>query len=90
MIREIDGGGSSHLSQNSVIAHFGLGDASKVDSVIVTWVGGKKQMLTDQNTNQKLTITEVEGANKMTWWVWALLILAMLLIAHFLIKRFSP
>ena len=87
MIREIDGGGSSHLSQNSVIAHFGLGDATKVDSVIVTWLGGKKQILTDQVANQKVTITEVEGTMKMTCWVWALSILTLLLIAYFLAKK---
>ena len=44
MIREIDGGGSSHLSQSSTIAHFGAGNAAIADSIIVTWVGGKKQI----------------------------------------------
>ena len=60
MIREIDGG-SSHLSQNSTIAHFGLGQATSVDSVIVTWNGGKKQILTNQKANNLLTIVEVAG-----------------------------
>ncbi len=62
MIREIDGGGSSHLSQNSTIAHFGLGEATTVDSVIVTWSGGKRQVLTSQTANQLLTITETGDA----------------------------
>ncbi len=57
MIREIDGG-SSHLSQNSTVAHFGLGTATTVDSVIVTWIGGKKQIFTNQKANVKLTIVE--------------------------------
>ena len=39
MIREIDGG-SSHESQNSSIAHFGLNDVNLIDSVIVRWPGG--------------------------------------------------
>ncbi|MDX2283895.1 MAG: CRTAC1 family protein [Bacteroidia bacterium] len=60
MIREIDGGGSSHLSQNSVIAHFGLGSASVADSIIVTWTGGKRQILTAQPVNTLLTIEEAE------------------------------
>jgi enediyne biosynthesis protein E4 len=34
-IREIDGGGSSHLSQNATYAHFGIGSASKIDEIIV-------------------------------------------------------
>ena len=59
MIREVDGG-SSHLSQNSTIAHFGLSEASNVDSVIITWVGGKKQILVNQKSNSLLTVTEIE------------------------------
>lgn len=61
MIREIDGGGSSHLSQNSTIAHFGLGAATSVDSVVVTWTGGKRQVLAEQEVNQLLTIVEAGG-----------------------------
>ena len=60
MIREIDGG-SSHISQNSTIAHFGVGEATSVDSVIVNWLGGKTQILTDQGVNSLLTIQETES-----------------------------
>ncbi len=60
MIREIDGGGSSHLSQNSVIAHFGLGDSKTVDSIKITWPGGHEQLLTNQQANTLLTIEEIE------------------------------
>jgi hypothetical protein len=76
MIREIDGGGSSHLSQNSKIAHFGLGEAASVDSVLVTWAGGKEQLLTGQAVNQLLTIEEVEGPPRKAgswWWLVGLL-----------------
>jgi hypothetical protein len=58
MLREIDGGGSSHLSQNSTIAHFGLGNAAQVDSLIITWAGGKKQILVNQTANQFIRIKE--------------------------------
>ncbi|HEY0742361.1 MAG TPA: CRTAC1 family protein [Chryseosolibacter sp.] len=58
MIREIDGG-SSHLSQNSLMAHFGLGDATTVTSVKVIWPGGKVQQVTEQNANQVLVIKEI-------------------------------
>ena len=61
LIREIDGG-SSHLSQNSTIAHFGLGDAEKVESITVKWVGGKTQTLTDVAANQMITIKEEAGS----------------------------
>ena len=68
-LREIDGGASSHLSQNSTVAHVGLGKATVIDSVIVTWTGGKKQVLTNQKPNQLLVITEVPTA-PLSPWLW--------------------
>ena len=62
MMREIDGGDSSHLSQNSTIAHFGLGSATTIDSVIITWTGGYRQVLTGQPVNTLLTVVEPEQA----------------------------
>lgn len=67
MIREIDGG-SSHLSQNSTIAHFGLGAAAQVDSVIVTWIGGNRQILTNQKVNALLTVVE-QNEEKTNLWI---------------------
>ena len=61
MIREIDGG-SSHLSQNSTIAHFGLADNEVADKVVVKWLGGKTQELTNVAANQQITIQEVMEA----------------------------
>ncbi len=86
MIREIDGGGSSHLSQSSVIAHFGLGKATKADSVIVTWIGGKKQILLDQNANQLLTLPELEDKKLNIWMVVPILLLGGLMIGYFVLK----
>ncbi len=57
LIREIDGG-SSHMSQNSTIAHFGLGDATSVESVTVKWIGGGEQTIENVAANQLITITE--------------------------------
>ncbi|MEL6356252.1 MAG: ASPIC/UnbV domain-containing protein, partial [Bacteroidota bacterium] len=54
---EIDGG-SSHLSQNSTVAHFGLGDATVVDSVVVHWIGGESQRVTNVALNQINTINQ--------------------------------
>lgn len=58
MMREIDGGGSSHLSQNSTLAHFGLGGHTAIDSLIVTWTGGKKQVVLDPGINELITVVE--------------------------------
>ena len=72
MLREIDGGASSHLSQSSPTAHVGLGSATVVDSVIVTWTGGKKQVLTKQKINTLLVITEAPDATTSPW-LWVLI-----------------
>ena len=42
-IREIAGGGS-YLSQSDLRANFGLGKATHVESVEVTWPSGQRQM----------------------------------------------
>lgn len=57
MIREVDGG-SSHASQNSSILHFGLGQTKKIDSLIISWPGGKKQYLLDVDSNQLIEVNE--------------------------------
>ncbi|MDX2361085.1 MAG: FG-GAP-like repeat-containing protein [Crocinitomicaceae bacterium] len=56
-LREI-GGGSSYLSQNSSIAHFGLDQIPTIDSVIVTWPGGNESVYTAILINQRITLVE--------------------------------
>ena len=58
--REISGQTGS-ASQNSLNAHFGLGDATVIDSIHVKWPSGIEQVLTDVGVDQFLTITESEG-----------------------------
>lgn len=85
MIREIDGG-SSHSSQNSVIAHFGLGNNVIADTVRVTWIGGKQQTLVKQKANQVITITETENhgkARSKSRWTW--IVASIFLITGFLV-----
>ncbi len=69
MIREIDGGSSSHLSQNSVIAHFGLGNAQTIDKITVYWTGGNEQTVSGVGVNQLIEITEVHSKKpkKFPW-----------------------
>jgi hypothetical protein len=88
IIREIDGGGSSHLSQNSVIAHFGLGTNSMVDSVIVDWTGGKQQIVTQVKINQQLEIIEVNTPAKDQPYVWYFIGgIIVFIIAYFLYRK---
>jgi hypothetical protein len=58
MLRFHDGK-SGYLSQSSMPLYFGLGDATKVDGIELTWPSGKKQQVTSIGAiNSTLTITE--------------------------------
>lgn len=86
--REIDGGSSSHLSQNSPQLHFGLGASNTVDSLIVTWVGGKKQILTAIPANQLLQVIETEVPVRHLPWVYlAVGILSISLAVWYFLRR---
>ncbi|MBI1225783.1 MAG: CRTAC1 family protein [Bacteroidetes bacterium] len=90
MIREIDGGGSSHLSQNSTIAHFGLGNATVIDSVIVTWTGGNRQVLLNQAANQTLTVVEVGSIKKKQSPYYLGAIFLALFVVFLVLKHLKP
>lgn len=85
MIREVDGG-SSHLSQNSLVTHFGLGESTKADYVKVIWPGGKTQVLNDQKANQLVTIEEAPNEQKADF-AWTLVI-GLFLVAAMLVLIF--
>jgi enediyne biosynthesis protein E4 len=88
MIREIDGG-SSHLSQSSTIAHFGIGSAQSVDSVIIKWTNGEKQILLNAQSNQLLTVEEKErkkNANAFPFIIAGVVVLGGLVLLY---KKFS-
>lgn len=85
MIREIDGGGSSHLSQNSSIAHFGLADHTSIDTVIISWPSGQKQILTNIKPNKLLTVTEQPVKNGLFYYLIGLFVVVGL--AFYLYKK---
>lgn len=61
MVWEIDGG-SSFLSQNEQIAHFGLaGQSTSVDQVTIQWPSGLTQHLFDVDPNQTHLILEADN-----------------------------
>ncbi|MBK8429329.1 MAG: ASPIC/UnbV domain-containing protein [Lewinellaceae bacterium] len=59
LLREISGG-SSHASQNSSIAHIGLGGLVKVDSVQILWLGAKTETIILPVINQVHKIKQAE------------------------------
>src|SRR6266853_1634573 len=54
-------GGGSYLSQNDLRQHFGLGAATKIDSVEIRWPTGKVEMLENIASDAIYTIVEEEG-----------------------------
>jgi hypothetical protein len=51
-------GACGYLSQSSKVLHFGLGDATAIDRVEITWPGGHRQRLDGLAVNRTHDITE--------------------------------
>ena len=56
-----------YLSSNQNIAHFGLGNTTVVDSLIIRWPGGKKQTMLQVKANQVIK-ADIAEANDTYWW----------------------
>ena len=57
-------GGGSYLSQNDLRQHFGLGTATKIDSVEIRWPSGKVEKLENIAADAIYTIVEGEGVRE--------------------------
>lgn len=60
-MRVIDAG-VSYLATSEFSAHFGLGSATTIESLTVTWPNGVVQTLTDVAVDQRLTVTYTPAA----------------------------
>jgi enediyne biosynthesis protein E4 len=60
LTREVKSG-SSYLGQGDVRAHFGLGDAARVERLEIRWPGGRTETVQDVAANQIVTVTEGKG-----------------------------
>lgn len=49
---------SAYCSENDLRAHFGLGNATAIDSLVILWPSGIKQVSTGLNVNQHIAVTE--------------------------------
>ena len=56
-VRQV-GAQASYLSQNDATEHFGLGELAAVDSVIVVWPSGSRQVMTNVAAGQTVRIVE--------------------------------
>ncbi len=55
-VRQMDGG-CNYLSVSEFSVHAGLGAASTIDEILVTWANGRQNRLVDVAANQTLTIS---------------------------------
>ena len=56
-VRELRSG-STYQSQNALELHFGVGENTRIDSLEILWLGGKKTQMTNVLADQTLTIKE--------------------------------
>jgi len=54
-------GGGSYLSQSDLRIHFGLGAATKIDSVEIRWPSGETEILKDVPADKIYSIVEGQG-----------------------------
>ena len=57
LMRQVKGGQSAH-SQDDLLVHFGLGSATTISELKISWPSGIVQTLTNVPANQMLTVTE--------------------------------
>ena len=53
--------GSSYYSQNDFRLHFGLGQATRVDSIELAWPSGLKENFRNLKVNQLFVVQEAKG-----------------------------
>ena len=56
--------GSSYLAQNDMRVHFGLGTATKVDRLEITWPDGKVDAIQNLPVNHVVTVREGQGETR--------------------------
>jgi hypothetical protein len=56
-----------YLSTDQNIAHFGLGKITTVDSIVIKWYNGKKQVLQNVKADQVLTVNIADAKTPYTW-----------------------
>jgi len=50
-----------YLSSVEPVVHFGLGTVTKVDSVVVQWLGGQRSVIKDVKANQTLPVKQADA-----------------------------
>ena len=56
-----------YLSSVQLNPHFGLGDVSVIDSMLVKWPNGKKQLLQKVPANQTISVSKTNATDNYSW-----------------------
>jgi len=56
-----------YISTDQDIAHFGLGKTQRLDSVVIRWPNGKKQVLPNVKANRRITVNIADAKEPYTW-----------------------
>ncbi len=54
----------SYLSSSEAIAHFGLGEATKIDSIVVRWPGGTSETFAGGAVDRRMELLRGQGTKK--------------------------
>jgi hypothetical protein len=65
-IREVQGGGGHSNDQSTKVVHFGLGDQTAVDELVVRWPGGKDETFTGVTADSRFVVRQ--GSGKAVPW----------------------
>jgi enediyne biosynthesis protein E4 len=57
-LRELEGGGASYCSKSSNILHVGLGEADRIDSLVIHWPSGQTDRYGEMAVDRKLDFVE--------------------------------
>jgi len=57
-IRELEGGGGSYCSKSSNVLHLGLGEADRIDSLLIRWPSGQVDRYEEIEVDSKHTFVE--------------------------------
>jgi hypothetical protein len=61
LLRSITAGGS-YLSSSEAIAHFGVGNAARVDSIVVRWADGAREVFPGGGVDRRVDLVRGSGA----------------------------
>jgi hypothetical protein len=56
-----------YISSMQPMAHFGLGNVTLADSVVIKWPDGKKQVLTHVKADQRLIVNLIDATTPYSW-----------------------